>query len=526
MSKSSRPLILILTIILSFSFLSVNSFAASDDNLIDSNMSNWVDFGKDEPTLFQKASVIYLDNDTNYITVSGSKNSVVLFDLTEFLKIGESYQFSFFLPKTEGLNNTSLNSCKLSWFLCDGSGDVYPTIGSNVFEITIDNSNKDKFLGNTTTFEFTYTQGFKNTYLCFGISPGDNVESYNYLQLYIANVKLERLASESEKKLDGILGWLQELWNSITNGFSDLTSDFSGYINSLGDRISDYFSNLGENISNSFTNLSVNISGFFTDLLDGIKEFFRGFGNLILYFNWEGDYTNPFEGRSIFGVSNSGDSSNSSSLENLLDISLFSFKSSPNVGVNVEVNSDDSVYIKLNGSSSYKSFTTGFFGSFLKDRTYRLSFKISNFTLLNSSATSNNKLSITVRSSSGIQTSYTISYNANDVYFIDLNFPYDYSIYLDFKVGKTELLLSDFTLYDITDLNIGDETVTGSVDVQSSLDTVLEYFTTVTTDVENVMDSITGTIELFDEFCEEFPFIKALCIFTLFILVACVVVGL
>ena len=38
---------------------------------------------------------------------------------------------------------------------------------------------------------------------------------------------------------------------------------------------------------------------------------------------------------------------------------------------------------------------------------------------------------------------------------------------------------------------IGDETVTGSVNVQSSLDTVLEYFTTVTTDVENVMDSIT-----------------------------------
>ncbi len=256
--------------------------SSEEENLVDNNLSNWVDYGKDEPTLFQSASVTYLGNNTNYISVSGSKKSVILFDVTEFLKIGESYQFSFSLPKTEGLNNTALNSCKLTWFLCDGSGDVYPAIGNNVFEITIDSSNKDKYLGQTTSFEFTYTQGFKNTYLCFAISPADNVESYNYLQLYIANVKLERIISESEKKLDGILGWLEELWNTISglpqkigesikgifvppegffdswkNQFSLMLKDNLGFIYQVPDLIIAIFENIRDIVN---TNKEFNLS--------------------------------------------------------------------------------------------------------------------------------------------------------------------------------------------------------------------------------------------------------------------------
>ena len=50
LSKCTRSLSLILTLILSFSLFSVNAFAVEDtENLVDSNMSNWVDFGDESP---------------------------------------------------------------------------------------------------------------------------------------------------------------------------------------------------------------------------------------------------------------------------------------------------------------------------------------------------------------------------------------------------------------------------------------------------------------------------------------------
>ena len=147
-------------------FSVVANAAEGGDNLIDSNLSNWVDYGENS-SLYQSANVSYLGNNTNYITVSGSNKVVVLYDLTEFLKIGESYEFSFSLPNTEGLNNNSLNSCNLSWYLCDGSNTEFPIAGEEIFRISINNSNKSNYLGKTTAFEFTYTQGFKNTIKLF-----------------------------------------------------------------------------------------------------------------------------------------------------------------------------------------------------------------------------------------------------------------------------------------------------------------------------------------------------------------------
>lgn len=264
MSKSSRLISFLLTLILTFSFFTVNSLAAEDSNLVDSNLSNWVDYGENS-SLYQSANVSYLGNNTNYITVSGSNKVVVLYDLTEFLKIGESYEFSFFLPNTEGLNNNALNSCQLSWYLCDGSNIEFPIAGEEIFRISINNSNKSNYLGNTTAFEFTYTQGFKNTCLCLSIFPGEDLNAYNYLQLYISNVKLERIASESEKKLDGILEWLQELWDSIVNGFS----------------------NLGNKLTNGFNDLSNSIRDAFSDFASTIV-------NYILYFQDEPIEENPF----------------------------------------------------------------------------------------------------------------------------------------------------------------------------------------------------------------------------------------
>ena len=129
-------------------------------------MSNWIDFGDIYPNEYQSANVYDYGNGYNYLEIYSSSKSVVLIDLTKFLKIGDSYIFSFGLPTTDGVNSAALTSCNILWYLVDGGGYSDGSyLGDTCFELLINNENKSKFLGKKTSYEFTYTQGFKNTYL-------------------------------------------------------------------------------------------------------------------------------------------------------------------------------------------------------------------------------------------------------------------------------------------------------------------------------------------------------------------------
>lgn len=266
---------LFLCLLLCLVNFSVVANAAEDENLVDNNLSNWTDYG-DNSDYFVSADVTYLGESVNKITVSSSNYAVILFDLTEFLKISESYNFNFTLPTTDGANSSALESCQLSWALCDGSGDNVPTVGANVFEIIINNDNKSKYLGADITFEFTYTQGYKNTFLCLFIAPGDNSEVYEDLTLYVSNLSLERVVPESEKKLDGILGWLQDIWDklsSIGDKLTDVWTNITASVTDLGDRISGFFSELKDNITTELTALGDRVKEFFDELPEKIFTF-------------------------------------------------------------------------------------------------------------------------------------------------------------------------------------------------------------------------------------------------------------
>lgn len=262
MKKHFRLFSIFLVIILSFSFLSVNSFAADDENLIDSNMSNWVDYGEESPGYFQPATVQNLSG-LNYITVNGSSKSVLLIDVTEFLKVGEHYRFTFMLPTIDGVNSVALNTAELSFGLLDYSTGAP---GSDVFAITVNNSNKSDFLGKVISYDFTYTEGFTST--CIALCVNASGTSYNYLQLYIDNLSLVRVPDVSEEKLDGILGWLQELWNSIVDGFSDLGSSIS----SLGTTITNKLTNVASSITSKLTTVSTNITNGLSSLGTNIQN--------------------------------------------------------------------------------------------------------------------------------------------------------------------------------------------------------------------------------------------------------------
>lgn len=274
-SRLLRLCSLFLCLLLCLANFSVVANAAEAENLVDSNLSNWTDYG-DNSDYFGSADVTYLGESVNKITVSSSNYAVILFDLTEFLKIGESYNFNFTLPTTDGANSSALESCQLSWALCDGSGDNVPTVGANVFEISINNDNKSKYLGTDITFEFTYTQGYKNTFLCLFIAPGVNSEVYEDLTLYVSNLSLERVVPESEKKLDGILGWLQDIWDklsSIGDKLTDVWTNITASVTDLGDRISAFFTELKDKITTEVTALGDRVKEFFDELPEKIFTF-------------------------------------------------------------------------------------------------------------------------------------------------------------------------------------------------------------------------------------------------------------
>ena len=288
---------------LSFLFLfgsfSVSAYASNNENLIDSNLSNWVDIGDTDPNYFQPANVYDYGNGYNYIEVYPSSKSVLLVDLTEFLKIGESYRFSFGLPTTDGVNNSALTSCNIAWGLVDGGGYTdFPSIGASVFEIEINNENKSNYLGKYTTFEFTYTQGYKNTYLALVIEPRDNLNAYNYLQLYISDVRLERIESEEEGLLNSIINWLKDLKETVLGGFSgigqNLINGFNNLKNGLielknniielpqkiGNAIKDLFvpsDDYFESLSRSFKDISEDRFGALFTVVDTLDNFFESF---------------------------------------------------------------------------------------------------------------------------------------------------------------------------------------------------------------------------------------------------------
>lgn len=575
MKKHFRLLSIFLVLILSFSLFSVNAFAVEDtENLVDGNLSNWTDYS-DESEYFQSADVSYLDNNVNYIEISSSDTSVYLFDVTEFLKIGESYNFSFNLPTTDGANSTSLDSCILSWSLTDGGGSSYPTYGSDVFLINIDKNNKSNYLGKTTVFEFTYTQGFQNTFLCLAINPGENLEVYNDLELYISNISLERVTTESEKKLDGILGWLQDIWDKLTTigdkltdvwtnitssvsalgdrissffselgskistEFTNLTSDFSGYISSLGDRFSGFITSLGDRISGFFENLSVNISGFFTDLLDGIKEFFKGFGNLILYFNWEGEFENPFvyEHSLIGDFVGSGEDDEEEN-ENILKLDG-SWRHNYTSDGTAEFTCNDGVYklVRYAGNRYFKFFYNGTVPmkpehkTILHFTTYDYNISDSSLTLRCEGYGSYKIIDFSGPGTYSIELPSYSSENSFSFYIYDYrtdngNF---YSNDLNYWIYIKDLYVEYVSIYDdgsTGDTGSDEEGTTEKKSVSQFFDDLVEYLSGVSDDIETVIDSITGPVVLLDEFTKRFEWLFGIVTFVLMMIVASRFIGL
>lgn len=300
MKKYSRPLCLVLTLILSFTLFSVNVYAEeAEENLVDSDLRNWED-GYDIGVSSHPFSVKYVNLKYYRISFDNSidtdiGDTALLYKLTD-LSFGEVYNFSF----TRTTYNYSSTTPSATWLI----GFVEKTNDTNEFVfiddayISFSNNNVDDVytdISHTITFK---NNSLSDVYLgIFAVSNYDGSAGYTVPSLDILkdSVFLTREASETEKKLDGILGWLEDIKDSIVGlpetiktNFSTFFTDLQGKITDMKDGVTEklgtlstefsgYITGLGDRVSVFFTNLSDNVKGFFDDIWKNLSEWFEKF---------------------------------------------------------------------------------------------------------------------------------------------------------------------------------------------------------------------------------------------------------
>ena len=286
---------------------SVVANAADDENLIDSDLSNWDNISDYDTWGVNNNKIIPIEFEysSQYGCFSVDFNGTYSTDmyggickLTDMV-VGQRYKFSIDIKVRSSIISGYF---KWSMGLCYfKDGVFYPYDNIDIYEC---NYNSDSFT--TNTFEFEYSYNGYDPYLFLIAEAIYDFNGTGYSAILFDNVSLIRQVSETEKKLDGILGWLSDikdsisslpetissnlsaffsdlgekltelkdniktnletLSNNVTGKLGDVSTDFSDYVTSLGDRVSSFFSDLTTNITNEFTAFKTKVNTEFTNL--------------------------------------------------------------------------------------------------------------------------------------------------------------------------------------------------------------------------------------------------------------------
>lgn len=289
--KRSRPLSLFLSVLILITFFTVSVSAESSENLIDSDLRTWQNYSSLNNN-YDTLSVSYYESlDMYRLSSSGTESGIfsgVLLDDTRLIS-GNSYTLSFLVPSPEFMSDngysTTLDS--ILWHYSDtvivvglgflqANGEFY--YHDTAF-IGFNEENIESYLGKTCSLTFTAESYTGTPVVAIWIY---NMENQGYGRYYY--FKDFTLIDNSQEEEDGFFArlfeWFQEKFDAIGENFSNLGNKLTELKNSFLD---------------SLSNLGDTIGSFFDEQLEGVIDFLRGFGNLILYFNWEGEYTNPFE---------------------------------------------------------------------------------------------------------------------------------------------------------------------------------------------------------------------------------------
>lgn len=320
--KCFRSLSLILCIILSFSFLTVNAFASSDDNLIDPDLRNWTD-GSTVTSDFSDIDVVSSGAFPGYyaINIYSPFSSAFVYDVTNSVFIDNTYHFSFDLLVHQ--SNVLFDVYNLEVGVIGISGNGFTNVTPEI-SYTINKSNYQYYIDNGFSFDFKLSSVIGDAAIIFVFTPIDDIPSDfgNKALCYIGNVSLTRVESNTEGMLDGILGFLKSIVDTLSGLADKIKSDFSTFFDVLNNNIDEFSSNVSsglkevwqiisnkltevqqnisgeitsswQNIITKLTNVVNSIGGFFDDLKSSLSSLFQNLINYMLYFDDEVP-ENPF----------------------------------------------------------------------------------------------------------------------------------------------------------------------------------------------------------------------------------------
>lgn len=244
-----------------FTLFSVSVHALDNENLIDNNMTSWVDYS-DVTEVFQPLNITY-NNGYNYITCSGTDRASAVYDLTNLIEVGEKYKFSVGIPTTDGINANAFQNIEMTFSLVTVDDDF--TVIDTVDDISfvINKNNYTSYLGKNFTFEFVLNKAVNRTALAISIVGNGENGYHPYLQMYLVNPTLSRVETKEEGLLNSIIEWLRQIKDNLTNGFENLKNGLIELKNNIVE--------LPGRIVNGIKNLFVPSSDYFDLKMDDIN---------------------------------------------------------------------------------------------------------------------------------------------------------------------------------------------------------------------------------------------------------------
>lgn len=262
-----------------FTLFCADVHALDDENIINSNMSTWVDYSTVVDGVFQPLNITY-NNGYNYITCSGTNKLSAVYDLTNLIEVGEKYKFSVGIPTTDGINAVAFQNIDMAFSLVtiDENNAIIDTVED--IQFTINKNNYSSYLGKTFTFEFVLNKAVNRTALAVSIVGNGDNGYHPYLQLYLVNPTLTRVETKEEGLLNSIIEWLKEIKNNLTNGFNNLITNIIELPAKIGQALKslfvpsdDYFTNKIEEMQ---TELEDNLGAVY-QVMSILDDFFTGF---------------------------------------------------------------------------------------------------------------------------------------------------------------------------------------------------------------------------------------------------------
>ena len=272
------------------SFSVVANAAEAEENLVDSDLSTWLNASSIDSNCSSDFFARYYNG--SYIFQHSSYPSAgsygVIYSLPN-LTVGENYLLSFDF----GINEASLKylTYMIGFGYCFNNQIEFYSDDSYIV-VSYDNYTDYGYIVgqasstlNSIKIPFTYNATLGEP--CIIISAICHTKSStNGPTIYFKNFSLTRQSSEAEKKLDGILGWLQDIKNTLTGlpeliktSLSSFFTDLSNKLTELKNNIKTNLETLGSNINGKLGDVSTDFSSYVTGLGDRVSSFFTDLKN-------------------------------------------------------------------------------------------------------------------------------------------------------------------------------------------------------------------------------------------------------